>query len=311
MVRDPRKLERLFFGGLEMVQGELSDRAAAAEAVREVDTVLHLAALASAHAPDPGQYMRANAEAVDVLLQASAAAGVRRFVQVSTIAALPPVRPAAHRDRPGVPTLYARSKVAAESLVRQYVAGGREAVIVRPTRVYGPGPWNDANGTTRLMALYLRGRFRFRPDDGGVQANYVHVSDVVQGILQAAAQGRSGAAYQLGGEDSSLRGFLAALSEVSGIRRRVWPVSPRLLTPLVGLAAGWGRCGGQVTLTTDWLDYFLEHRPADIEASRRDFGYQPLNLREGIAATLPWLLTSTEGGRREHQIHVRRRQAWA
>ena len=173
LVRDPRKLERLSLVGLDVVPGALPDRAVTAKAVRGVDTVLHLAALATAHSRDPEQYMRINAQAVDVLLDESAAAGVGRIVHVSTIAALPPVRPAAICSGDPHPTLYAASKTAAEALVRRHAATRGEAVIVRPTRVYGPGPWNDANGTTRLMAMYLRGRLRFRPDDGGVQANKI------------------------------------------------------------------------------------------------------------------------------------------
>jgi len=311
LVRDPRKLERLSLVGLDVVPGALPDRSVTAKAVRGVDTVLHLAALATAHSRDPEQYMRINAQAVDVLLDESAAAGVGRIVHVSTIAALPPVRPAATCSGIPQPTLYAASKIAAEALVRRHAATRGEAVIVRPTRVYGPGPWNDANGTTRLMAMYLRGWLRFRPDDGGVQANYVHVSDVVEGILLAATHGRNGAAYQLGGENASLGGFLAALGEVSGVRRRVWPISPRILATVARLNECWGHCGGHVALTPDWLNYFLEHRPADSGDSRRDLGYAPLNLREGITAVLPWPLTPSGGERHADQIRVRPRKAWA
>lgn len=311
LVRDTRKLERTIGRGLDAVQGTLPDQEATRQAVRGVDTVLHLAALATAYCPDPAQYMRDNACAVEVLFREAAAAGVRRIVHVSTIAALPASGIAVGRVSTGQPTPYASSKMAAEAVVRQYATSGPEAVIVRPTRVYGPGPWNDANGTTRMMALYLRGLFRFRPADGGVQANYVHVRDVATGILLAAKHGRNGMAYQLGGENSSLEGFLAAIGEVSGVQRRVWPVTPRLLSAAARAGSWWGRCGGRTSLTPAWLDYFLENRPADITTARRDLGYEPQNLRDGIAATLPWLLAPTEGGDRAHQLSVRRREAWA
>ncbi len=310
-MRNPRKLSRLFLTELDHVQGDLQDREATARAMTGVDTVLHLAALATAHSPDPERYMRDNSEAVGMLLDEAARAGVRRFVHVSTVAAQPPARPARQWGVPHRPTLYALSKIASEQLVLQYAAAGHEAVIVRPTRVYGPGPWNDANGTTCMMAMYLRGRFRFRLADGDVQANYVHVNDVVRGILQAAERGRSGVGYQLGGQNATLRDFLRTISEVSGIERLVVPIPPQIVAPIAHLAACWGRLGGHPSLTPEWLNNFLEHRPVDISRTRRDLGYRPLTLREGVAQTLPWLLTPFGGDSHAYQIRVRHRQAWA
>jgi nucleoside-diphosphate-sugar epimerase len=203
------------------------------------------------------------------------------------------------------------SKIASEQLVNQYAAAGNQAVIVGPTRVYGPGPWNDANGTTRLMAMYLRGRFRLRIADGDVQANYVHVQDVAQGILLAAEKGRSGAAYQLGDQNATLPEFLQTISDLSGISRRVLKVPAQVVAPVAHLAAGFGRLGGCPSLTPEWLNNFLEHRPADISRSRLDLGYAPMGLRNGIAQTLPWLLPAEGGASHADQIHVRHREAWA
>ena len=291
--------------------GDLQDREATAKAMTGVDIVLHLAALATAHNPDSGKYMRDNASAVGMLLDEAAQANVRRFVHVSTIAALPPERPADQWGVPHRPTPYAVSKIASEDLVLKYAAAGHEAVVVRPTRVYGPGPWNDANGTTRMMAMFLRGRFRFRLADGDVEANYVHVQDVVQGILQAAEHGQSGVGYQLGGENATLADFLRVISEVSGIRRRVLSVSPLAVAPVAYLAAGWGKLGGHPSLTPEWLNNFLEHRPVDISRSRQDLGYAPRSLRDGVAETLSWLMSSKGGDSHGYQGNVRSREAWA
>jgi nucleoside-diphosphate-sugar epimerase len=311
LVRDPQKVERLFQTEFDVVQGDLQDQDAMRRAMDGVDTVLHLAALATAHSPDPDMYMRDNAKAVGMLLDEAAKAGVRRFVHVSSILALPPTRPANQWGVPHRPTPYAVSKVASEDLVFEYAAAGHEAVVVRPTRVYGPGPWNDANGTTSLMAMYLQGQFRFRLADGGVQANYVYVQDVVQGILLAAEHGKSGEGYQLGGEDASLVEFFNIISEVSGIRRRVFSVPVLAVAPVAYLCAGWGKLGGSTSLTPEWLNNFLEHRPVDISRTRDDLGYNPLMLRDGVAQTLNWLMTSPGGEPHGHQSKIRRREDWS
>lgn len=310
-MRDPLKLKHLFGVRMDFVQGDLQNRTATAEAMKGVDTVLHLAALATAHNADPNRYMLDNAKAVGMLLDEAGRAGVRRFVHVSTIAAVPPVKAATQWGIRHRPTPYALSKIASEDLVRQYAAAGHEAVIVRPTRVYGPGPWNDANGTTQMIAMYLSGRFRFRLADGGVQANYVYVKDVARGIVLAAEHGHSGAAYQLGGQNAPLTEFLQTISDVSGIQRRVMPLPVQLVAPAAHLGECWGKMGGHPSLTPEWLNNFLEDRPVDISRSCRDLGYEPLSLRQGIAKTLPWLLTLNGGESHAYQIRVRRREAWA
>src|SRR2546427_596110 len=155
-------------------------------AVRGAETVLHLAACARAWARDPAEFTAVNVHTVERLLESAHAAGVSRLVHVSTMLTLPPGRPAPLDGLAARPTPYEESKRAGERLVESYAAAGRHAVIVHPTRVYGSGPCNDANAVTRVIALYLRGRFRVRLDDGDVLASYVHAADVADGIRGAA-----------------------------------------------------------------------------------------------------------------------------
>lgn len=295
LVRDPSRLPAAVRPRVQVARGALEDPAAVAAAVAGATTVLHLAALATACARDADLYRRLNTDALGTLLDAAARHRVRRVVHVSSIVALPPVRPARAPGVPHAPTAYGASKTAAEDLVNRYVDGGGDAVIVRPTRVYGPGPWNDANGATRLVAMYLQGKLRVRLLDGGAEANYVHVDDVAHGIELAAERGRRGAAYVLGGENATLAGFLAAVAAVTGVHRRLVPVPPQAVLPAAALAAAWCRLGGRASLTPSWLNCFLEHRPADVGPARADLGYEPLDLQEGLRRTVAWLRAQEKG----------------
>jgi farnesol dehydrogenase len=297
LVRDATGLSPGLRSRVEIVLGSLSEDEVLDRAVRGCSAVLNLAALARAWTRDPEDYHRINARAVQIMLEAASRHGVERFVQVSSVAALPPVRFARRWGVGQRPTAYGQSKTASELLVRQYVAAGGQAVIVRPSRVYGPGPWTDANATTRLMALYLSGRLRVRLSDQDVEANYVHVDDVVRGLQLALEHGRPGRAYNLGGENTSLKDFLGTVAAVAGVRRRVVPLPPQLILPFARLAPLWGRLGGQVAITPEWLNNFLEHRPQDIETSREDLGYEPRSLVRGVTQTLAWL-ERQEGGDR-------------
>ncbi len=289
-VRDADRLEKSVRDRVDVVEGGLEDHDAMDRAVAGCSQVLHLAALAQAYVRNPREYFRINTDSVEALLRSAARHSVRRVVHVSSVAALPPEKYAACWGISHRPTPYAESKTASEILVRKYVADGHDAVIVRPSRVYGPGPWNDANSTTRLMALYLAGRFRFRLADGDVQANYVHVDDVAAGIALAARNGRSGEAYALGGENASMVEYLATISDISGIRRRVLKIPPQMVLPFAHMCSMWGWCGGSVSITPAWVNNFLEHRPMDISTSRIDLGYEPRSLRVGVSQTLNWIL---------------------
>ena len=289
-VRDAGRLEKSVGQQVEIVEGDLEDHEAMDRAVSGCSQVLHLAALAQAYVKDPREYYRINTDSVDAMLRAAARHSVRRVVHVSSVAALPPEKYATGWGISHRPTPYAESKTASEKLVRKYVVDGHDAVIVRPSRIYGPGPWNDANGTTRLMAMYLAGRFRFRLADGDVQANYVHIDDVAEGIALAARNGKRGEAYALGGENASVAEYLDLIAEISGIRRRVLRIPPQSVLPLAHFCSLWGWCGGSVSITPAWVNNFLEHRPLDISTSRTDLGYEPRSLRVGVSQTLDWLM---------------------
>ena len=131
---------------VEIVTGSLTDPATLTAAVRGAGVVVHVGGCNLGSAlPD---LMAVNVGGTAHLLRASADAGIRRFVYVSSAAVydrahfLPAFWPideqfplAPH----GVPALrhYGQSKMEAERLVRTFGGPGFEYVIVRPTVTYG------------------------------------------------------------------------------------------------------------------------------------------------------------------------------
>lgn len=132
-------------------------------ALRDCDAVVHTAArvhVMRERGNEPlAEYRRANAEGTRRLAQDAAAAGVRRFIFVSSIKVngevSVPGRPL-HADDPPAPTdAYGVSKLEAEQALRQIAAGSSmEFTIVRPPLVYGPGV--KANFLSLMRALQRR-----------------------------------------------------------------------------------------------------------------------------------------------------------
>jgi len=287
LARDPRRLESDVIGRVRVVAGDVTDAAALARAVDGVGTVLHLAACARAWARDPREFSLVNVVGVARLLEASFSAGIERLVHVSTVLTLPRLRP-----QPGTRPLtpYEETKLAGERLVDRYAASGADALVVHPTRAFGPGPLSDANGVTRLIARYLHGPVVVRLDDGDVLANYVHADDVAAGIILAAERGRRGAHYTLGGENASLRSLLELAGEVSGRRRRILSLPRRAALAASHAAALWGRLGGEAPITPAWIRCYFEDHRVDVGETSRELGYRFRPLRAGLEETIQWLL---------------------
>ena len=145
-------------GALEVVEGDVRDRAAVAAAVRGCDRVLHLAAIASVvrSFDDPATTAAVNVDGTANVLAAASAEGARRVVLASSCAvygaaAEPPVAETAatHPESP-----YARSKLAAEELCpggrRRRWARCRRPALLQRVRA-PPGPLIGLLGRDRLL----------------------------------------------------------------------------------------------------------------------------------------------------------------
>lgn len=261
----------------DVVYGDLRDAAAVTRLLPGAETVFHLAACARAWTRDPREFEAVNVEGTRNLLNAARAAGVQRVIHVSTELV------------DGDETLYQRTKRAAEGSVQDYVSGGGDAVIVRPTRVYGPGPLNPANSVTRVIAAYRKGMFRVRLADRGARANYVHVDDVVDGMLKAAQCGSRGAAYLLGGENLTLPELLELVAHASGKRHAVIALPAGMAGAFAWACEMGGRLGIAPLITRDWVRLLTQDRPQSWERAQAELGYHPLPARQRIAETVAWL----------------------
>ncbi|MDP1536975.1 MAG: NAD-dependent epimerase/dehydratase family protein [Burkholderiales bacterium] len=161
------------------VTGDLLDPASLAAACKGIETVFHCAGYAHAFASsDPDAHWHINFEGTRNLVEAAGAAGVRRFVFLSSIKAMAePGDECVDEDWPGEPnTPYGKAKRAAEDVVLE--AGtkfGMHVVNLRLAMVYGRG----GRGNLERMARGIRaGWFPPLPETGN-RRSLVHVDDVV------------------------------------------------------------------------------------------------------------------------------------
>jgi len=225
---------------VEIVEGDLLDRASLARAVTGADTLYHVAADYRLWARDPTELHRVNVDGTRAILEAAGEAGVRRIVYTSTVGALglPTDGTPGTEDTPvslaDMVGPYKASKFLAERIAMDLAARGLPVVIVNPSAPIGP--WDvKPTPTGQMIVDFMRGRMFATLDTG---LNIVHVRDVARGHVLAAERGRVGERYILG----HLRGNLS-LAEIGRLLAEATGRSaPRLRVPY---ALAW--CGAACT----------------------------------------------------------------
>lgn len=220
---------------VERVLGELADIDALKRGAAGCEQVFHVAALYSFWGHPWEEFYRSNVEGTRNVLRTARDAGASRIVYTSSIATLgqPADGSPADEETPsalaGMIGHYKRSKFLAEEAARDLARRGAPVVIVNPAAPVGVGD-HKPTPTGRMIVDFLNGRMPAYVD---TCLTLVDVDDVATGHLLAAATGRVGERYILGGEVLSLKGMLDMLSEVSGLPPVRWRIPH-------ALALAWG-----------------------------------------------------------------------
>ena len=291
MVRSVRGAARLQEDGFRVVVGDLARPDTLPEAVRGgFDVIYNIAALYRQAGLADRVYHQVNAIAVGQLIEAAAAAGVRRFVHCSTVGVHGDVEhPPANEDAPLRPgDVYQVSKAEGERIAREAAARtGVEVVIARPSGIYGPGD-------RRLLKLF-RGVARRRfviLGDGRIFYHLTYINDLVEGLrLCGAVPAAAGRTYILAGAEVPVLNDLAAMiAEEAHVR------PPNIYLPVWPFWFAGAACeaicaplGIEPPIYRRRVDFFTKSRAFDISRARAELGYAPqVSLRQGIQRTLVW-----------------------
>ncbi|NAZ82637.1 NAD-dependent epimerase/dehydratase family protein [Kineococcus sp. R8] len=241
--------------GTEEVLGSITDPDAVRAAVAGVDTVVHLAAKVSITGPH-AEFVAVNVDGTRTLLAQARAAGVRRFVMVSSPsvahagsalvgAGTTPADPgAAHGS-------YAVTKGQAELLALAADAPGFAVVAVRPHIVIGPG---DTQLVQRIADRARAGRLPLL-DAGTALIDTTYVDNAVDAMLAAAdrADVAHGQAFVVtNGEPRTVAEVFARICAAAGVpapTRRVPAAAAKVAGSVVERVWTWGRLPDEPPMT--------------------------------------------------------------
>ena len=215
LVRNPAKAGRLAELGVELIQGDLADSIAVERAVRGCTLVVHSAAQVSS-VPGREAFEQSNVAGTESLLRAAAAAGVSRFVHLSSIAVFGLAMSGEITDespRLSSGDAYCDTKLDAEEVVWKCSRRGRmTCVILRPSCVYGPG---STHWSVIPVKRLKKGKM-FLVGGGRGMLNYVYIENLVDAILIAAEHERAaGEAFIVNDGATTWRDYFGAYARMT------------------------------------------------------------------------------------------------
>ena len=239
-------------------------------------------------------YQQTNVRGLETLVRAAMAAGVRRFVHVSSITVHGNnVRGQADEDSPLriEPNPYSRSKVAGEKLLQRMIRDeGAPVTIVRPGWIYGP---RDTASFARIAGMIDRGQM-IVVGSGQNHVPLIYVGDAAEGALLAGeAEQAVGRTYLLvNDEPVTQRDFVTAIAAELGAPTPTRRIPYGLAMMLGGLSENLGRLA-RLRKPPPVMRYGLQLLGGEnrfvISRARQELGFSPqTGFAEGVRNGVAW-----------------------
>lgn len=258
------------------IEGDVRDRQAVEEAVRQVDAVCHAAALVSVWQPRSADFDDVNVHGLELVLEACEKHRIQRIVYTSSFLALPP----ANRSAPLEANDYQRTKVLARVVAQRAAKQGLPLTILYPGVIYGAGAATEGNLIGRMIRDHLQGRLPGLIGSSRVWS-YAHVDDVAAAHVRA-LEIAGGEEYVLGGENVPQIRVFEIVQELTGrpLPRRIPNTAATAFAFLQEARAR--LTGGHPVITRGVVKIFSHDWPLDSSASIDQLGYRITPLVSGL-----------------------------
>lgn len=290
LVRNLEKAKPLEAKGMQIVRGDMTDRASLINAVKNTEIIFHFAGILADEYRSWSYYRKVNVDGTKILADAAIESGIELFIHTSTAWVY-------GKDAVGIineqspkifsGTRYCDTKLEAENIIRG-LNKNLPVIIVQPTDVYGPGDETYTLGPLRM----IKSGTMILPGKGKGLINAIYIDDLVEGIILAAKTGKTGDEYLLGAKEQvTAAEFFGALAGTIG-RPTAFPFIP---TTLALFAASIAEIFSSVTgiqpiFTKEAVYAVLMRAEFDAGKAYSELGFKPkTDLKKGMALVAEWI----------------------
>ena len=226
----------------ESTIADLGDAASLQAAVKGCDRVYHLAAHVSMSKREEDMMRQINVEGTKALVKAAAKEGVKRFVNVSSIAAMgisksgAATETEAYNHPQGRP--YNETKRDAEQAAHEF-SGSMQTMSVRPSLVVGPGPFRRGMIASMIKVAMATG-LPISPA-GGI--NVVDVEHVVEVLRAAMRLGEDGDRFLAAGHNVGISELMRSICRETGTLAPLLTIPNWLTSPAGSFLQAWSNSG--------------------------------------------------------------------
>ena len=286
LTRSPRTQD-----GITFIKGDLLHEESLKTLVAGVDVVIHLAAIISIDDRAGEDTFRVNTSGTSLLLAAAKAAGVQRFIHISSVTAFnqSPYEGHMNESRALATTTghnYDTSKAASQATALAANDTGFEVIVLAPTAVTGPFDYKPSLLGKAVINIYNGKIPALFP--GGV--DFVDVRDVAAAIVSSLTRGTPGSAYLLSGQWVSLRSLSAEIGVVKGRKISLATIPLWLVFGMLPLVRFWSRITGGPPYYTKQSVHNLIYSNKNIDSSRArsELQFNPRPFSETIRDMITW-----------------------
>jgi len=289
--RNLEKARAILPPNIQVVPVDLKDQDSLEQAFSGCQGVMHLAALFNNPDSSWDEYRDTNIKAVERVILAARAAGVKRVVHCSTVGvAVGKGAPPYDEESPYNPPnwdKYETTKCEGEKVALSCAGrpGSPEIVVIRPAQVYGPGDLSKA----KFYKMVQKG-ILIHP--GNTLKHLVYIDDLSEAFLLAMQkEGVDGEVFTIAGNTvTPLKDLIHIVGRALSVQNPKFYIPS---TPVLALAtvveALFNAIGKKPPIFRRSMDFFRKSVSFSSRKARNVLGFQArVSVDEGVMATAQW-----------------------
>lgn len=279
--------------GVEPLEGSVTSRDDAANAVKNVSAIFHLAGKVSRDNDDAMSMNDVHLAGTRILCEAAARSGVQTIILASSsgtiaVSETPEVFDETFPQPVDIITrwaYYASKYYQERAALENFDGEGRRLIIMNPSLLLGPD--DERLSSTKPVLDFLGRKIPYCPSGG---LNFVDVRDAAAAFVTALEKGRHQEKYLLGAANMTFEQFFGRLERLSGISAPAVRVPKRWAiagsSVISSIYKSWGRTSPVAPVEVDQAEHFWYF---DSSKAIGELGFSPRDPQETLNDAINYL----------------------